>query len=245
LSKPRKPLSDEDLQLRVIAPLAFVFLLSGVLVGSDAALFGCAISRKLGQDSYRILLQFLLITGAGGLLLALLALYRARLEKRAERVAAIQSLDRELDEAYRTLKGVKRKLRAFRIDHESGRLQFRKADFREAMKDLLEGQLKLEVIGQHISGRTDLFDSELLKRIGEKLHYAERYYANVYEAFENGEVTLKGAIYTVPDDVLVIRDLMQRPGLVKMPKRLASQALEDLDFVTESLREEARRQARS
>ena len=69
-------------------------------------------SRVTNEETYKLLLQFFLITAGGGAFLAIVGNAQNEARQRQERATSIQALDRELDRAYRALKKTKRKLRA-------------------------------------------------------------------------------------------------------------------------------------
>lgn len=208
--KQRPLLHAADLRFRrKLIRVAIVLGLLAVLLVWAEARYG-SISGALGIETYKLVLQFFMITAGGGAFLAIVNNAQSVASRRQERAASVQALDRELDAAYRALKKVKRRLRAhFRINGgepayagESGAGAERKipqAIFEKAMDDLLDAQLRLETICDHIGQRDDILQPARLARMKGPLRYASRYYHDVYEDFEKGRVRLEDGHYALGD----------------------------------------------
>ncbi|MEA3016083.1 MAG: hypothetical protein QOI38_805 [Sphingomonadales bacterium] len=157
-------------------------------------------------EIYKLVLQFILITVGGGVFLALVGHFRDVAVQKQGRAAAIQELNRELDTAYRALKKVKRRLCAHRQEApdpaeagtagaDAAASGIPRAVFEKAMDDLLEAQIRLETICDHIGQRNDILRGHRLERMQGPLRYASRYYHDVYEDFEKGRAVLEGDRY--------------------------------------------------
>lgn len=158
-----------------------------------------AVSRATGDETYKLLLQFFLITAGGGAFLAIVGNAQNEARQRQERAASIQALDRELDRAYRALKKTKRKLRAQDAQlagpeaaesRNTGPYRIPREVFETGMDDLLQAQLELETICDHIGHRNDILAPKRLERMAAPLRYASGYYHDVHEDFERGRVRL-------------------------------------------------------
>ena len=197
--------------LKSLAVLVVVFVVAGF--GLAAAMV--SEGGETRGEAEKLLLQFLLITGVGGILVAGLGALRDREtredqakkeqeEKIAARIEVLQSLDTQLGKTYRELKAVKRQLRSQLLaadrDHK-GRpgppYVFPVTEFRKSMADLLAAQIRAEDIRDQIRVRTDLFDSEQLERIHVRLRYATRFFHDVHEDFERAKVKIEGDRCTV------------------------------------------------
>ena len=62
--------------------------------------------------------------------------------------------------------------------------------FEKGMDELLQAQLELETICDHIGQRNDILAPKRLERMQAPLHYASRYYHDVHEDFEKGRFRL-------------------------------------------------------
>lgn len=158
-----------------------------------------AVSRATDGETYKLLLQFFLITAGGGAFLAIVGNAQNEARQRQERATSIQALDRELDRAYRALKKTKRRLRAHDAQlagveapasRDVGPYKIPRDAFEKGMDDLLQAQLELETICDHIGHRNDILAPKRLKRMEAPLRYASGYYHDVHEDFEKGRVRL-------------------------------------------------------
>lgn len=193
-------------------------------------------------EIYKLLLQFSLITAGGGALLALVGDARERGGRRQDRAAAIQSLDRELDRAYRELKRTKRRFRAHLAKADGPELEavapgapaalrIPREIFEKGMDDLLKAQLELETICEHIRQRDDILDADRLKRMRRPLRYATRYYHDVHEDFETGRVRADGkGDYIVPPASNVADYLRSRRTPPEGRPEALARALERLEL---------------
>ena len=188
------------------------------------------IGGAIGDETYRLVLQFFLITAGGGMLLAIVGNVRDQAGRLQARADAIQTLHRELDCAYRALKKTKRTLRGHRLHHlaEGGGATQRipRPAFEKAMEDLLDAQLELETICEHIGQRGDILRGDRLERMRQPLRYFARYYHDVHEDFEKGPVRLEGDYYSI-EDAANLNDFLRsrrdaprsRPGEIEVRLR--------------------------
>jgi hypothetical protein len=187
---------------------------AGVLLGLAGVLLALvffADVRPIGTklELYKLLVQFFLITGGGGALLVVIGNFRDEAIRRQGRAAAIYDLDRELDRAHRALKKAKRTLRAHRahgceaevpgqsIATAQEECPIPSVAFEQAMEELLEAQLQLEGICDHIADRNDVLNRARLERMKAPLRYVSRYYHDVYQDYEQGRTTLRGGCYSL------------------------------------------------
>ena len=112
------------------------------------------------------------------------------------------------------------------------------------MDDLLDAQLELETICDHVGQRDDILQPARLKRMKGPLRYASRYYHDVHEDFEKGRVRLDGGFYALGgafnlnDYLRSSREKPDRPAAVAyqlkllrsnlLPLSQRAQALEEL-----------------
>jgi hypothetical protein len=229
--KERPLLQVADRKLRrnlLLIAIAFGGLALTLIVARNQA------EAMVGIEVYKLLLQFFLITAGGGGVLAIISNARDESSRRQERAASIREMHRELDTAYRALKKTKRRLRAHcgssstesrPPDGDVGgpaAHRIPRAVFERAMDDLLEAQLALETICDHIGQRNDILYPDRLLRMKEPLHYAARYFHDVHEDFEKGRVRLEAGHYVLRD-AANLNDYLRssreepagRPALVK------------------------------
>ena len=218
--------------IEIFREWAWLFLPTG-LVGMAVIAFMVFEKDSSGTYPYRLealktLLQFFLITGLGGMLVAALGQLRDKENRQAQdrkdadnkrlqeqkdndarrmsRISALQSLDRELDVAYRSIKVVKRSMRTRIVCKErssSGRPIFPykipAGAFEENAFSLLKSQITLEDIRAHIWIRTDLFSEEAIGLITKSLEYAARCYHDVFEDFERGRIRREDEYYIIDE----------------------------------------------
>ncbi len=193
----RAILHSSDRKLRkallvaALVPVAFVIV---------AIYYWARLKIALGPDGRELLMQFLVVTTGGGILLALITNAREEHARRQDWAAMIQALDRELDRAYRTLKKTRRRLRAFAESDPPCSTPippFRlPAGVLEAeMADFLHAQLELEGICDHLGQRNDIISPTRIARMKPVLHYASRYYYDVHEDFERKRLVRSGKFY--------------------------------------------------
>tara|TARA_R110000868_G_scaffold141226_3_gene357520 strand:+ start:762 stop:1427 length:666 start_codon:yes stop_codon:yes gene_type:complete len=139
----------------------------------------------------------MLITLIGGGVFAYVTARREEHAKRESRLVSLQSLDRELGDAYRAVKRVKRKMRSRLERHPSHPPRMASETFTSIMDELLDAQIDLEEVRGHISIRGDLLEPEVVERLSLSLRYASRYLHDVFEDFERGRTRKDGDRYVI------------------------------------------------
>jgi hypothetical protein len=219
--------------LKLLVGLVSAFALAGFALASWMLYQG----GRAAEEAFRLLLQFLLVTGVGGILVAALGALRDREtekekrrkdgeekkeqqqrekdEERAARIAILQDIDVQLGKTYRELKTAKRQLRAQILEaarDEGGRPRppyvFAEDAFRRTMADLLAAQIRAEDIRDRIRVRGDLFGEEQFRRINERLYYASRFFHDVHEDLERGKVRIEDGHCRVGEDCSNIDSLI-------------------------------------
>lgn len=176
---------------RVLIPVVLTAGVLAVVLVADQPVFCGLLSAWLGAEVFKLLLQFLLITVIGG---GVFAYFNARRDEQARadaRIAGLQALDRELGEAYRAAKRVKRNMRAQLSRTDTG-ARLNKAAFETALVELLDAQIAAEEVREHIAVRTDLLDPQAVTQLSALLRYAARQLHDVYEDYERSRVRRDG-----------------------------------------------------
>lgn len=177
---------------RVLIPVIILAGAFAALLIVDQPVFCGLISFYLGTDVFKLLLQFLLITVIGG---GVFAYFNARREEqlRADaRIAGLQALDRELGEAHRAVKRVKRNMRAQLRRESDGSARIDQAAFEAALGDLLDAQIATEEVRESIAVRGDLLDQQAVQQLSSVLRYAARQLHDVFEDYERNRVQRDG-----------------------------------------------------
>lgn len=171
----------------------------------------------LRNEVLKILLQFLLISVAGGSLLIFLNARRDEDQREAAREAAVREMIEQIHTAYRKLKMVKRRLRSQMAVQSRGRelarnLPYRipAAAFEKAMEDLLTAQIESEQLRDRLVTRPELQDEKLMPRIYFALNYAARYFHDVYEDFEDCVVGRDKDCYEITAECRGLADFLGR-----------------------------------
>jgi hypothetical protein len=173
-------------------------------------------SDHLREEASKIILQFLLVTVVGGLLVAFLAMRRDLIllresrgkqmeHSRAADAVVLQEFIAELGNTVRSLKIVKRRMRSqlsqFERDN-SGRpvlpVSIKDNVFEKCMDDLLTSQISAEDIRDRITIRTDLLGTQQSKRLKLVMRYAARYFHDVYQDYEHCK-TARDSDYIIID----------------------------------------------
>lgn len=165
----------------------------------------------------KVVVQFLLLTAGGAILVAWLGVRRDQDQRELARQGAVRDLAKEVNAGYRRFKIVKRRLRSLVLDEAGGTSTARRppfffeADaFQEAMEELLEAQVAFEVIRDTIQARHDLLGEEPIGRIHDALNYAARYFHDVYQDLENGRVIRRGSRFEATAECHGIADFLGR-----------------------------------
>ncbi|WP_206241652.1 hypothetical protein [Novosphingobium terrae] len=174
-----------------------VSALSAASFAGDKLLWGGRITDTLGAETYKLLLQFMLITLIGGGVFAYVTARREEHSKRESRLAAVQALDKELGDAYRAVKRVKRKMRSRLQRTPDGPPRMDASTFTSIMDELLDVQIALEEVRGHVTIRGDLLSANVVERLGLSLRYASRYLHDVFEDFERGRIRKEGEVYLI------------------------------------------------
>jgi len=226
----------------------------GVLLGGVGLALAAAMiwDPATSGEAKKILLQFLLVTGLGGVIALFLnslkdreagrvAAAKQAEAERAAHVSALQAIDRELGSIYRSLKAVKRELRTRLLEADrdgKGRVAapyvFPTEPFRKCMADLLAAQIKAEDLRDLIAARTDLFDAELfgeegLRRMRNRLNYAARFFHDVFEDVERGKVKFEGEVCRAGVDCCNIDSLLNGRAFPQLPAAVHRALMEYLE----------------
>lgn len=225
--RPLLHASDRKLRNRLIGlagALVVIIVLLILIAKQDPYIW-----KNLKFKSYEIFFQFLVIAAGGGVLVAIITNFRDEATRRQERAALIQVLQRELDGAFRSIKKIRRSLRANRV-HSSFPNAISRDVMDKAMSDFLDAQLEVETICEHIWQRDDILSPQHLKQMREPLRYASRYYHDVFEDFEKGRIKLVDDHYELKDAPNILDYLKGRrdpPTLRPVDVDLALSQLKD------------------
>lgn len=216
-------------------------------------------------EARKILLQLLLVTGLGGLIVLFLnwlrdhdaerALEQREFELRlAERIAELRDIDRDLGSVYRSLKSVKRRLRTLIITaarDSRGRAAapyvFPAEPFRACIAELLLAQIKAEDVLDLMLVRPDLFDPEAfgedgLRRIRDRLNYAARFIHDIVQDVERGKVIFEEDSCRAGTNCRNLDNLLNGQGCPALPAEV-EQALTAYIKLESVLDDEARHAA--
>lgn len=178
----------------------------------------------LRNDILATLFQFLLITVAGGIFLIFMNARRDEDRKDDAREIAVREMVDQIVTAYRKLKMVKRRLRSQMAVQDRGPDRTRELPykipapaFEAAMEDLLAGQIEAEQVRDRVTSRPDLLSPERIERLRTALHYAARYFADVYEDFEDCVVSRSDDCYEITMDCRGLADFLGRARWKKPP----------------------------
>jgi len=190
--------------------IVLALVLAAVLF-ADERLLNKQVQQGIGNEPFKLFLQFLLVTVAGGAVFALINVRKDEEARREARTKAIQSLGRELSEAYRSMKQSRRRLRSRLIRGSPYRLHSKEDDFETCMDELLAAQVSLEEVEDNIETSSALFGTEQFTRITAALHYAVRYLHDVFEDFEKGRVEREEDRYVIAERCKNLRDFLGEP----------------------------------
>lgn len=190
----------------VVAVVALAF--AAPLVLDKIAFDGKIRDNLLGEDAFKQVLQFLMVTVLGGLLFFGLNARKEKQARRDARLVKLQALDDKLGEAYRQIKSSKRRLRS-RLDRTNREVpRIAKSEFEECMDQLLATQIAIEEVQDVIATRRDLIDQVVMKRIDKSLRYVARYLHDVFEDFEKARIMREPDSYVLTDDAQNLRDFL-------------------------------------
>lgn len=173
--------------------------------------------EALREDVLKILLQFLMVTVAGGVFLIAMNARRDEDRKDDAREAAVREMVDQIWAAYRKLEMVKRRLRSQMAVPERGPNRPRNLPykipakaFETAMDDLLAAQIESEQVRDRVTSRQDLLNEDRISRLRMALDYAAGYFADVYEDVEDCVVTRTDDYYEVTADCRGLSDFLGR-----------------------------------
>jgi hypothetical protein len=173
--------------------------------------------QALRKDVLKTLLQFLVITVAGGILGIFLNARRDEDQRDAAREAAVREMVEQIGTAYRKLKMVKRRLRSQMLSQNRGPDRARDLPYRipapafeKAMDDLLIAQIEAEQVRDRVLARSDLLSRERIIRVHAALNYAARYFHDVYEDFEDCAVSRRDEHYEITSGCRGLADFLGR-----------------------------------
>jgi hypothetical protein len=164
-----------------------------------------AVTRAVGTEAYRTLLQFFLVAVVGGAVSLLYQAFNRQAELRAKRaqhdedraVAVRETRQRYLGELislYNSVKKTRRLLRAHAIVHEAatgdGRVRLTKYD--ELLQIVLDAQLSLETLARNLRAEGGLFATET--GLVSSVTIAEVYLRELIAEFETVMPTAQGSL---------------------------------------------------
>ncbi|MBB3695167.1 hypothetical protein [Sphingomonas sp. BK580] len=219
--------------VRGFSPSGWLVIGSAALAIATAVLAGMLLSgdKNMQLEALKVVMQFLLVTVIGGIMLALLQRQRdadaRRLEASREKeryrngvAEGLQALFDEVGDAYRALKVVKRKLRSqLLLDGRNSDgsaappYRIRSAVFEASMDELLRAQVAAEDVRHRLSVRTDLLDLKGIEKARMALRYGARYFHDVYQDFERCAVVRDGEYYVVTDACRNLSDFLTSRSL--------------------------------
>ena len=182
------------------------------LLALDLPVFKLGISKWFGAEVYKLLLQFLLVTVIGGGIFAWVTARRDEQLKDEAKITQLQSLDRELGDAYRAVKRVKRNLRAKLRRKDDGSAEIESAAFDAGMDELLDAQIMTEEVREHLAVRSDLLDSVTRGQMAAALRYASRYLHDVFEDHERGRLRRARGRVFLDCDAPALADFLLKDG---------------------------------
>lgn len=188
----------------------------GVALAISLLIYVDTAGTPANREIAKLIVQFLLVTGGGAVVVAWLNQRRESDQRELARQAAVRDLATEVNSGYRRFKSVKRRLRAQIVQggwDDHGRtppFTFDGDDFEKSMDELLQAQIAFEILRDTVRARHDLLLPETIGRIFSALNYAARYFHDVYQDFENGRVVRRNGRYEVGPACEGIADFVGR-----------------------------------
>jgi len=224
-----------------IAGIPILLAIVIAIVMANSTFGGAGDQFKL--EAYKLILQFLLVTVLGGLLLAFLNTRREDDQRVAARLLALQEFVVELGDSYRRLKVVKRRMRSqLLIDDVDADgvvrlpLRIREKAFETAMDELLAAQIAAEEVRDRIGVRSDILPEAMIRRIREALRYSSRYFHDVYQDYEWCKVRREGEFVIIGEECKNMASfLLVKSAPLDLPKKHQAR----LTALVETLRDDA------
>lgn len=189
---------------------------------------------QLKIEVLKIVLQFLLVTVAGGVLLIFLNARRDEDQKDVARDEAVREMVEQIGTANRKLKMVKRRLRSQMASQNPGPSHNRALPykipaeaFEKAMEDLLVAQIESEHVRDKILVRSDILSSSRINRVYAALNYAARYFHDVYQDFEDCTVLRQEDCYEITATCAGLADFLSRRSWKQEPRPAWADAMEE------------------
>ncbi|WP_270935198.1 hypothetical protein [Falsiroseomonas oryzae] len=197
----------------------------GTLLVLDRLVSGGAVERGLGPEAYKALLQLSLASVLGSAIALYVSILKddeaqrqadakeAQARKDAESDAR-RLISRELDQLYRDTKAIKRTMRS-RSVRRGAAYEIPRKFFEASMDRLTERQIALELLREGLDERSSGIAPAEAARLRPLLHYAARYYHDVFEDFEQGRVPQQADAYVVGPDCTNLYGFLWSDGVPK------------------------------
>jgi hypothetical protein len=173
----------------------------------------------------KVLIQFFLITGVGGLAVSGLNFLNERRREQEhrlqERIASMHVILSTISELYRSIKRTKRILRS-RSNWcmlEKDVIVSKQQDFMDIMDEVQDIQVRMEMLRDDVSARQYVFPLGMAKILEKELHYVARYLHDVFEEYERGKVSFADDRALIGNDCNNLKDFIYQRT---MPEELAN-----------------------
>jgi hypothetical protein len=181
---------------RISAP--FLLGISMVLIAVSGSVvwlvWHYATDLELKVEIVKMLIQALLITGVGGVVIWILnhlnERRREQEQRLQDRISSMHVILSTISELYRSIKRTKRTLRSRSnwYKSEGDTIVLRQNEFVDLMDQIQDIQVRMEMLRDDVSARHTIFPAGLGKVLEKELNYIARYLHDVYEEYERAQV---------------------------------------------------------
>jgi hypothetical protein len=173
----------------------------------------------------KVAIQFLLITGVGGVTIWTLNYLNERRREQEhkiqEQITSMHVLLSTISELYRSIKRTKRIMRSRSnwCQADKDIVVCKQDDFMDLMDEVQDIQVRMEMLRDDVSAREYIFPAGMSKILEKELHYVARYLHDVFEEYERGKVQFEDGRALIGANCDNLKDFIYQR---RMPQELSS-----------------------
>jgi hypothetical protein len=179
-----------------------------ILLLIDKPAFHNTISNYLSPDTFKTLLQFVLVTLGGGIVFLYLNIVKEEDEKRVADDALKRDLIKDLDKLYRETKHIRWTLKAYCIERPDTAIVVDRKLFEDKLDKLADVQISVEHAREQLEYSDHLFSSEECDKLSSAINYAARFLRGVYRDFQTHKTIIEDNLLVIPQTCANLYDFL-------------------------------------
>lgn len=182
--------------LIVLIDATYFGIIKGLIGGDD---------QQYRSDLNKTLLQFFLVTFAGGIITYLMNTMKSSRDD-------LNEMRNDLITAYRQIKRIRRMMRPHVDKAPEDGWKIDSAVFLDAITKIQDSQLELEMLRDRLLKRSDIVSPLKARKLAKLIRYAHEYLHDVFEEYEKRRALPKDGLVTLGQNCPLLRDFIASRG---------------------------------